>query len=71
MIKANGLEIKCPHQCFINGEFVDSASGNTVDTINPTDETVICKISASGTEDVEKAVAAAKVSELASLVLDL
>ena len=40
MIKANGMEIHCPHQCFINGQFVDATLGKTYDTINPTDESV-------------------------------
>ena len=36
----NKMTIKMPYQLFINGEFVDSESGRTFDTINPTDETV-------------------------------
>ena len=55
------MEIKFPNQCFINNEFVDSADGKTYLTINPTTEEPICQISAAGAEDVEKAVAAAKV----------
>ena len=35
------MEINMPYQLFINGEMVDSESGRTFDTINPTDETVI------------------------------
>jgi len=61
VIKANNMEIQCPHQCFINGQFVDATLGKTYDTINPTDESVICKVSASSAEDVNKAVRAAKV----------
>jgi len=34
------MEIQCPHQCFINGQFVDATLGKTYDTINPTDESV-------------------------------
>ena len=40
VIKANGMEIQCPHQCFIGGEFVDSTDGKTYQTINPTTEEV-------------------------------
>ena len=40
VIKANNMEIHCPHQCFINGQFVDATLGKTYDTINPTDESV-------------------------------
>ena len=55
------MEIKCPHQCFINNEFVDSTGGKLYNTINPNDESVICQVSASQHEDVQKAVRAAKV----------
>ena len=34
------MTINMPYQLFINGEFVDSESGRTFETINPTDETV-------------------------------
>ena len=57
------MEIKCPHQCFINNEFVDSTGGKLYNTINPNDESVICQVSAAQKEDVEKAVQAAKVRE--------
>lgn len=67
MIHANNREIQCPHQCFINGEFVDPISGNTFDTVNPTDESVICKVSSSGPEEVDQAVRAAKVHAPPSL----
>ncbi len=40
---------------------MDPVSGKTFDTINPTDESVICQVSASGEEEVELAVRAAKV----------
>ena len=61
IIKANNLEIRCPCQCFINNEFIDASDGKTYQTINPTDETAICELAASGAEDVEKAIRAAKV----------
>ena len=62
VIRANNLEIRCPHQCFINNEFVDASDGKTYQTINPTDESAICELAASGAEDVEKAIKAAKVN---------
>ena len=61
IIKANNLEIRCPRQCFINNEFVDASDGKTYQTINPTDEAAICELAASGAQDVEKAIKAAKV----------
>jgi len=56
----NKMTINMPYQLFINGEFVDSESGRTFETINPTDETVLAKVALGGREDVDKAVAAAK-----------
>jgi hypothetical protein len=34
------MEVRMPHQAFINGNFVDSSSGKTFITINPHDEAV-------------------------------
>lgn len=56
----NNRNISFPHQLFINNEFVDSSDGNTFDSINPADETVICKVSKGSKDDVDKAVLAAK-----------
>lgn len=64
VIKANAMEIECPHQCFINNEFINASDGKTYDTINPTDGSVLCTLAASGAEDVQKAVRAAKVREI-------
>ncbi|HEX5826768.1 MAG TPA: aminobutyraldehyde dehydrogenase [Candidatus Limnocylindrales bacterium] len=44
---------------FIGGEFVDSASGETLEVENPATYTVVAKVPASGKEDVDRAVAAA------------
>ena len=40
---------------------MDASDGKTYQTINPTDETAICELAASGAQDVEKAIKAAKV----------
>ncbi|KAI4455036.1 aldehyde dehydrogenase-related [Holotrichia oblita] len=56
----NKMDIKVPLQLFIDGKFVDAEDRKTQDVINPTDESVICKVQAAGTKDVDKAVAAAK-----------
>lgn len=56
----NHMTICMPYQLFINGEFVDSSGGRTFDTINPTDGSVLAKVSLASVDDVDKAVAAAK-----------
>lgn len=48
------------HQLFINGEFVPAASGETLATLNPHDNSVIAEVSVAGREDVDRAVAAAQ-----------
>lgn len=45
---------------FINGEFVDSVSGRTFQTIDPRTEEVIAEIAEGGKEDVDLAVKAAR-----------
>ncbi|XP_069620316.1 mitochondrial 10-formyltetrahydrofolate dehydrogenase [Ranitomeya imitator] len=59
-LNVNNMTVKMPYQCFINGQFADSDSGKTYDTINPTDGSVLCKVSYCSVADVDKAVAAAK-----------
>ncbi|XP_068955495.1 mitochondrial 10-formyltetrahydrofolate dehydrogenase [Petaurus breviceps papuanus] len=56
----NNMTLKMPHQCFINGQFVDAEDGQTYETINPTNGSTICKVSYASAADVDKAVAAAK-----------
>lgn len=56
----NNMTVKMPHQCFINGKFEDAENGKTYGTINPTDGSVICKVSYASVGDVDLAVAAAK-----------
>ncbi|CAH3028244.1 unnamed protein product [Porites evermanni] len=59
-VEVNNMTVHMPHQLFIDGEFVDSSTGRTFDAINPNDGSVITKVSFASTEDVDKAVAAAK-----------
>ncbi|KAF8372811.1 alh-3 [Pristionchus pacificus] len=59
-VEANNMHLKFPHDLFINGKFEPSSSGRTYDTINPTNEEVICKVAKGCKEDCDKAVAAAK-----------
>ncbi|XP_040003073.1 mitochondrial 10-formyltetrahydrofolate dehydrogenase [Xiphias gladius] len=58
--EVNNMTVKMPYQCFINGKFEDAENGKTYDTINPTDGSVICKVSYASVGDVDRAVAAAK-----------
>jgi len=57
---AAGLRSPVRHQLFINGQFVDSASGETLATLNPHDNSIITEVSMAGKEDVDKAVTAAE-----------
>ena len=52
-------EVKTYKQ-FIGGEWVDSASGRTLDVINPASDQVIAKVPASDAQDVDRAVRAAE-----------
>uniref|UniRef100_A0A8D0DQ36 10-formyltetrahydrofolate dehydrogenase n=1 Tax=Salvator merianae TaxID=96440 RepID=A0A8D0DQ36_SALMN len=56
----NSMTVKIPYQCFINGQFINAEDGKTYDSINPTDGSVIAKVSLATVADVDKAVAAAK-----------
>ena len=47
-------------QLLIDGQWTDSASGETFETINPVDESVICEVAKSGEKDVDRAVKAAR-----------
>ena len=44
------------YQQFIGGQFVDAASGETLDIENPANGQVIAKVPASANEDVDRAV---------------
>jgi acyl-CoA reductase-like NAD-dependent aldehyde dehydrogenase len=48
------------YQLFIDGEFVDSASGQTFETRSPSDGSVIGTVARAGREDVDRAVTAAR-----------
>lgn len=47
-------------QAFINGEFVDSATGRTFDSVSPIDGKLLTKVACCGEEDVNLAVNAAR-----------
>src|SRR5262245_59042287 len=48
-----------PKKLFIDGRWVEAASGNTFDTIDPASEQVICKVAEGDREDVDRAAKAA------------
>jgi acyl-CoA reductase-like NAD-dependent aldehyde dehydrogenase len=50
--------LKPESRLYINGSFVDAASGKTFDDISARDQRVIAKIAAGDTEDINRAVAA-------------
>ncbi|XP_005808203.1 mitochondrial 10-formyltetrahydrofolate dehydrogenase [Xiphophorus maculatus] len=56
----NNMTVNMPYQCFIDGKFEDAENSKSYDTINPTDGSVICKVSYASVADVDRAVAAAK-----------
>jgi len=62
VLNVNNMEVSFPHQMFVNGQFIDCLSGRTSDIVNPTDESIICKVSSGGVEDVNNAVEAARVA---------
>ena len=49
-------------QCFINGKWVDSASGKTFPTVNPSTEEEICQVAEGDKDDVDAAVTAARTA---------
>jgi len=57
---AAGLSIR--GQAFINGKFVDAASGKTFDCINPATGDVLVQVAEGDTEDINRAVAAGRAA---------
>ena len=58
--QAAGLKGPVRHQLFIDGEFVDAQSGETLASLNPHDNSVIAEVALAGKADVDLAVAAAQ-----------
>ena len=59
---AVGASARYRTQAFIDGRFVDAASGETFATENPANGEVIAYVQAGGAEDIDRAVAAARRS---------
>lgn len=51
--------ISSTHKLYIDGQWVDSASGRTFETVDPATESVICNVARADAEDVDRAVKAA------------
>ncbi|MEY4796495.1 MAG: hypothetical protein RLZZ105_921 [Actinomycetota bacterium] len=49
-------------QLFINGKFVDAASGKTFESINPRDNSIAAVVAEGDKEDIDRAVVAARKS---------
>lgn len=58
--KQAGLKSAIHNKLFINGQFVDAESGETLATLNPHDNSVITNVAMAGKADVDKAVDAAE-----------
>lgn len=58
----HGLKYDQPIGLYINGEWVKSAEGKTFETINPTNEKVICSVYEATEKDVDIAVDAARAA---------
>jgi 4-guanidinobutyraldehyde dehydrogenase/NAD-dependent aldehyde dehydrogenase len=56
--RAAALTIR--HQAFIDGKYVDAASGKTFDCLSPIDGRVLAKVAECGAQDVDRAVIAAR-----------
>ena len=58
--RARTLEFRT--QAFIDGRYVDAASGATFDTVNPATGKLLARVASGDTEDVDRAVAAARAA---------
>jgi len=59
-VLAHAASLQIRNQAFIDGRYVDAASGRTFDCINPADGSVIASVAECDAEDVDRAVAAAR-----------
>lgn len=55
-----GLKSPIRHQLFIDGEFTDALSGETLATLNPHDNSVLANVALAAQADVDRAVTAAQ-----------
>ena len=76
MAIAEGLEVARflkdqPKKLFIGGKWVDSASGKTFETLDPSTGEVLASVAEAGAEDIDRAVAAARKSYESGVWRDL
>ena len=50
------------HQAFIDGKFVDAASGETFQSINPATDAILTNVAACDLEDVNRAVTSGRAA---------
>src|SRR5688500_3777520 len=50
------------YNLLINGEFVPSSSGETIDSLNPSTGEVVAKVAKGNSEDMDRAIAAARTA---------
>ena len=58
--KARAANLSIRGQAFIDGKFVDAASGKTFDSINPANGEVLAQVAEGDAEDIKRAVAAGR-----------
>jgi gamma-glutamyl-gamma-aminobutyraldehyde dehydrogenase len=58
--QARAASLHIRHQAFIDGKYVDAASGKTFDCISPADGRVVVKVAECEAEDIDRAVSAAR-----------
>jgi aldehyde dehydrogenase (NAD+) len=54
------VDVRSEYGLFIDGEFVEPATGETFKTVNPATEEVLAAVSVAGAEDIDRAVTAAR-----------
>ena len=54
------IDLKPQSQIFIDGKFVDAASGKTFENHSPSGGHLICNVASGDSEDINRAVASAK-----------
>jgi 4-guanidinobutyraldehyde dehydrogenase / NAD-dependent aldehyde dehydrogenase len=60
--EARAAAIRLRHQAFVDGRFVDAASGKTFDCVSPIDGRVLTQVAECEQEDVDRAVAVARAA---------
>jgi len=58
-LESPGIAVEA-NQLFINGKYVDAVSGETMDSLDPRNESVITKVAAGAAEDIDLAVQSAR-----------